>query len=81
VPCTGRPAAVSSSITLDGRLPGRNFRQIDLADGYQPHLEIVTGILARKGERQRYAKNHPLNLLWNAFTQATPRPAPTVLPG
>jgi len=67
---------------LDGRLPGRNLRKIDLADDYQPRLEIVTGIFARKGERQRYAHNHPLNLLWNAFTQATPtRPVPTVLPG
>ncbi|MGH3775779.1 MAG: LysR family transcriptional regulator [Pseudonocardiaceae bacterium] len=67
---------------LEGRLPGRNLRKIDLADDYQPRLEIVTGIFARKGERERYAHNHPLNLLWNAFTEATPtRPAPAVLPG
>jgi DNA-binding transcriptional LysR family regulator len=67
---------------LDGRLPGRNLRKIDLADDYQPHLEIVTGIFARKGEQQRYTHNHPLNLLWNAFSEATPtRPVPTVLPG
>ncbi len=67
---------------LEGRLPGRNLRKIDLAEDYQPRLEIVTGIFARKGERERYANNHPLNLLWNAFTRATPtRPVPAVLPG
>ena len=67
---------------LEGRLPGRNLRKIDLADAYQPRLEIVTGIFARKDERERYADDHPLNLLWNAFIEATPtRPVPTVLPG
>jgi DNA-binding transcriptional LysR family regulator len=67
---------------LEGRLPGRGLRKIDLADDYQPRLEIVTGIFARKGERDRYADDHPLNLLWNAFAKATPtRPVPTVLPG
>ncbi|MGH3973595.1 MAG: hypothetical protein ACRDS9_09735 [Pseudonocardiaceae bacterium] len=60
---------------LEGRLPGRNLRKIDLADDYQPRLEIVTGIFARKGERERYANDHPLNLLWNAFTEATPHQA------
>ncbi|MGH3695440.1 MAG: LysR family transcriptional regulator [Pseudonocardiaceae bacterium] len=66
---------------LEGRLPGRNLRKIDLADDYHPRLEIVTGIFARKGERERYAHNHPLNLLWDAFTEATPtRPVPAVLP-
>jgi hypothetical protein len=67
---------------LDGRLPGHGLRKIDLADDYQPRLEIVTGIFARKGERDRYAPHHPLNLLWNAFTKATPtQPVPTALPG
>lgn len=67
---------------LDGRLPGHGLRKIDLANDYQPHLEIVTGIFARKGERDRYAPNHPLNLLWNAFAEATPaRTVPAVLPG
>ena len=67
---------------LEGRLPGNGLRKIDLADDYQPRLEIVTGIFARKGERARYAPDHPLNLLWNAFAQATPtRPVPTTLPG
>jgi DNA-binding transcriptional LysR family regulator len=67
---------------LDGRLPGRGLRKIDLADDYRPRLEIVTGIFARKGDRVRYAADHPLNLLWNAFAEATPtRAIPSALPG
>ncbi|MFC0439641.1 LysR family transcriptional regulator [Kutzneria buriramensis] len=67
---------------IEGRLPGQGLRKIDLANDYHPPLEIVTGIFARKGERDRYAADHPLNLLWNAFADATPaRAIPTVLPG
>jgi hypothetical protein len=33
---------------LEGGLPGRNLRKIELADDYQPRLEIVTGIFAVK---------------------------------
>lgn len=67
---------------LEGRLPGQGLRKIDLGDDYQPRLEIVTGIFARKGERDRYADSHPLNLLWNAFADATPIGAvPSALPG
>lgn len=57
---------------LDGRLPGQGLRKIELADDYDPPLEIVTGVFARAGERARYADDHPLNLLWNAFAAATP---------
>ncbi|MGB3441897.1 MAG: hypothetical protein WBA97_24390 [Actinophytocola sp.] len=67
---------------LEGRLPGQGLRKIDLAEDYQPNLEIVTGIFARRGERDRYADDHPLNLLWNAFAEVTPtRSVPTALPG
>lgn len=66
---------------LEGRLPGQGLRKIDLAEDYQPRLEIVTGIFARKGERDRYTADHPLNVLWNAFAEATPtRAVPSVLP-
>lgn len=66
---------------LDGRLPGQCLRKIDLANDYHPQLEIVTGIFARKNERDRYTTDHPLNLLWTAFTQATPtQPVPASLP-
>ncbi|MBA2324841.1 MAG: LysR family transcriptional regulator [Pseudonocardiales bacterium] len=67
---------------LEGRLPGANLRKIDLADDYEPTLEIATGIFARTGERDRYAADHPLNLLWNAFAQASPtRSVPAALSG
>jgi DNA-binding transcriptional LysR family regulator len=62
---------------LEGRLPGQGLRKIDLAEDYRPRLEIVTGIFARQGERDRYAADHPLNLLWNAFADATPARAVT----
>jgi DNA-binding transcriptional LysR family regulator len=67
---------------LEGRLPGRGLRKIDLADDYDPALEIVTGIFARKGERDRYAADHPLNLLWEAFAaESSARAVPATLPG
>ncbi|KAA2252365.1 LysR family transcriptional regulator [Solihabitans fulvus] len=67
---------------LEGRLPGRGLRKIALANDYEPALEIVTGIFARKGERERYAEDHPLNLLWKAFAEATPtRSVLATLPG
>ena len=67
---------------LEGRLPGVGLRKIDLADDYHPRLEIVTGVFARKGERERYAADHPLNLLWSSLARATPtRAVPPALPG
>ncbi|MBW4717356.1 LysR family transcriptional regulator [Saccharothrix obliqua] len=67
---------------IEGRLPGQGLRKIDLGDDYKPRLEIVTGIFSRKGERDRYAADHPLNLLWNAFANATPAHTVTAaLPG
>jgi hypothetical protein len=63
------------------RLPGQGLRKIDLANDYEPRLEIVTGVFPRKGEDARYADDHPLNLLWNALAEATPsRAVPAVLP-
>ncbi|MEU4806351.1 LysR family transcriptional regulator [Actinosynnema sp. NPDC023587] len=62
---------------VTGTLPGTNLRNIPLAHDYTPDLQIVTGIFARPGERDRYAHDHPLNLLWTAFADATPtRPTP-----
>lgn len=61
---------------VTGKLPGTNLRNIPLAHDYTPNLDIVTGIFARPGERTRYAPDHPLNLLWTAFTNATPTPHP-----
>ncbi len=55
---------------VEGRLPGGpGLRLVRLADGYHPPLQVLAGVFARKGERHRYEPTHPLNLLWDAFTQ------------
>jgi DNA-binding transcriptional LysR family regulator len=63
---------VSTSIgkaTIEGRLPGGpDFRLIELASDFDPMLELVTGTFARRGEREIFEPSHPLNLLWQAFT-------------
>src|SRR6266511_1001738 len=53
---------------LSGGLPGGSgFRIVELDDDFHPRLELVSGVFARKGERQQYASSHPLNILWDAF--------------
>jgi len=55
---------------LDGKLPGSpDFRLIDFADDFHPMLELVSGVFARKGERDQYELTHPLNVMWEAFRQ------------
>lgn len=62
---------VSRSIgqaTVEGRLPGSpDFRLVEFGDDFDPILELVTGVFARKGERDQYEPAHPLNILWDAF--------------
>jgi len=64
---------VSRSIgkaVVDGRLPGSpDFRLVDFAPDFQPMLELVSGVFARKSEREQYEPTHPLNVLWEAFRQ------------
>lgn len=56
----------------DGRLPGSpGFRLVEFGDDFNPMLELVTGVFARKGERHQYEPTHPLNCLWNAFEDET----------
>ncbi|GGQ97372.1 LysR family transcriptional regulator [Streptomyces asoensis] len=53
---------------LDGRLPtSEDFRLIEFADDFDPMLQLVSGVFARKGERETYDASHPLNILWDAF--------------
>jgi DNA-binding transcriptional LysR family regulator len=53
---------------VEGRLPGGpDFRVVSLADDFNPVLQLVTGVFARKGERAQYEPTHPLNALWRAF--------------
>ncbi|MFI7435781.1 LysR family transcriptional regulator [Micromonospora haikouensis] len=57
---------------VEGRLPGGpDFRLVAFAEDFDPMLELVTGVFARKGERQQYAPTHPLNMLWHAFVEET----------
>ncbi|MEO7193311.1 MAG: LysR family transcriptional regulator [Pseudonocardiaceae bacterium] len=64
---------VSQSIgraAIEGRLPGGpDFRLVAFAENFDPIHDLVTGVFARKGEREQYAPAHPLNLLWNAFAE------------
>ncbi|QHC33557.1 LysR family transcriptional regulator [Streptomyces sp. HF10] len=62
-----------------GRLPtSENFRLIDFADDFDPMLQLISGVFARKGEREAYDASHPLNILWDAFRDeaASGRPLP-----
>ncbi|MFB7169997.1 LysR family transcriptional regulator [Streptomyces sp. NPDC056254] len=64
---------------VQGRLPGgEDFRLVDFADDFDPVLELVSGVFARKGERDSYGPSHPLNILWEAFREeaASGRPLP-----
>lgn len=62
-------ASAVAQAVLDGRLPGGpGIRAVPLTRDFDPPLELLAGIFARKGERQLYDAAHPLNLLWNAFS-------------
>ena len=61
-------AEAAAQAVIDGRLPGgRGIRVVPLTSDYDPPLQLLAGIFARKGERELYDAAHPLNLLWNAF--------------
>ncbi|GAA3507587.1 DNA-binding transcriptional LysR family regulator [Streptosporangium album] len=46
---------------------GSELRVVELTHDLEPKLETVSAIFARKGERERYGSDHPLNLLWEAL--------------
>jgi DNA-binding transcriptional LysR family regulator len=61
-------ARAAADAAIEGRLPGGSgIRLVPLTDDYEPRLQLLAGIFARKGERHLYEDTHPLNLLWNAF--------------
>ncbi|MGH3800752.1 MAG: LysR family transcriptional regulator [Pseudonocardiaceae bacterium] len=74
-------AVAEAAIT--GRLPGgEGLRMIELGNDYRPCLELVTGVFGRRREREHYASDHPLNILWQLFethasdgTDSRPDPA------
>lgn len=52
----------------DGRLPeGRGLRTVDLVNDVGPKMHVLVGAFTRRGERQSYGADHPLNLLWRAL--------------
>ncbi len=58
--------------SVEGRLPSSpDFRLVAFAEDFNPMLQLVTGVFARRGERQQYESTHPLNLLWHAFENET----------
>lgn len=60
--------SAAAQAAIEGRLPGGpGLRLIRLAPDFDPPLQILAGIFARKGERKLYREEHPLNILWNAF--------------
>jgi hypothetical protein len=62
-------ASAAADAAVEGRLPGSpGLRVVPLADDYNPPMQLLAGIFARKGERKLYDATHPLNLLWDAFT-------------
>ncbi|MEW1694173.1 LysR family transcriptional regulator [Streptomyces sp. NPDC093249] len=64
---------------VDGRLPtSEDFRLVEFADDFDPMLQLVSGVFARKGERETYDASHPLNVLWDAFREeaASGKPLP-----
>lgn len=60
--------SAAAQAAVEGRLSGGpGLRLVPLAPGFNPSLQILAGIFARKGERALYHPEHPLNLLWEAF--------------
>ncbi|MEV0696894.1 LysR family transcriptional regulator [Saccharopolyspora sp. NPDC050389] len=52
----------------DGRLPeGQGLRTIELVNDVGPKMQVLVGAFTRRGERQGYYAEHPLNLLWTAL--------------
>lgn len=69
--------AEASTAQLLGHPSGeslRVLRRINLDSGFEP-LEVVGGVFARKGERERLERedrNHPLAVFWRAFKEGRP---------
>lgn len=62
--------SAAAQAAVEGRLPGGpGLRLIRLSPAFTPRLQVLAGIFARKGERNLYHHEHPLNLLWNAFQE------------
>ncbi|MGH3975280.1 MAG: LysR family transcriptional regulator, partial [Pseudonocardiaceae bacterium] len=67
--CLLTTSAIATAAVEGRLLGGPDVRRVEMADDFDPALELVTGIFGRKGERDHYTPDHPLNLLWTAFQQ------------
>ncbi|GAA2810651.1 LysR family transcriptional regulator [Saccharopolyspora taberi] len=53
----------------DGRMPeGQGLRTVELVNDLEPKLEVLVGAFTRRGERESYTPDHPLNRLWDALS-------------
>lgn len=52
---------------VEGAAEGTALRVVELTHDVEPKLEMVSAVFTRKGERERYGPDHPLNLLWEAL--------------
>ncbi|MGW5159320.1 LysR family transcriptional regulator [Nonomuraea wenchangensis] len=67
--CMLCPRSIGQAV-LDGRLPtSEDFRLVEFTDDFAPTMQLISGVFARKGEREIYDASHPLNVLWNAFRE------------
>lgn len=55
-------AAVAGRLEMAGGL-----RAVELVGDLEPKLELLAGVFARRGERDSFPADHPLNMLWDAM--------------
>ncbi|MEU9113960.1 LysR family transcriptional regulator [Streptomyces sp. NPDC048483] len=58
----------------DGRLPeAGGLRMLDIVGDVGPRTEVLVGVFTRRGERDAYGPDHPLNRLWEALSRESER--------
>ncbi|MGD3107428.1 LysR family transcriptional regulator [Streptomyces sp. YGL11-2] len=58
----------------DGRLPeAGGLRTLEIVGEVGPRTEVLVGVFSRRGERDAYPPEHPLNRLWEALSWESER--------
>ncbi|WP_043263666.1 LysR family transcriptional regulator [Streptomyces sp. CT34] len=58
----------------DGRLPeAGGLRTLEIVGEVGPRTEVLVGVFTRRGERDAYPPDHPLNRLWEALSWESER--------
>ncbi|MCK7623160.1 LysR family transcriptional regulator [Streptomyces sp. RS10V-4] len=58
----------------DGRLPeAGGLRTLEITGDVGPRTEVLVGVFTRRGERDSYGPQHPLNRLWEALSWESER--------